>query len=68
MGNLIIIMKIEKQTAQFTKQVACEVEYWYDDGSDISYGDLAYIQSQIDEGYIEGELVYENGRGWWKLL
>jgi len=57
----------EKQTALFTRRVDCVVEYWYDDNSDISYGDLAHIQSKLDEGYVEGELVYEGGRGWWKL-
>ncbi len=60
--------EIEKQTAMFTRTIDCEVEYWYDDDSDISYGDLAHIQLQLDGGYTEGELVFEGGRGWWKLI
>lgn len=51
----------------FYKTVECEVEYWYEDGSDPSYYDIAHIQSQIDEGYIEGELLDGENRGWWKI-
>ena len=64
---------MEKRTATFERKVECEVEYWFDDNSDLSYGDLAEIQSKIDEGYVEGELVFEprDGeiiRGYWKLV
>ena len=61
-------MEKQKQVFEFTRPADCQVEFWYSDGGDMSYGDIAHIQDLLDQGYTEGGLVFGDVRGGWKLL
>ena len=44
------------------------IEYEFDkDAEQITSIDYNHVQTLLREGYIEGELVHENSKGWWKL-
>ncbi len=67
---VIGIKRINKMKTQEIKEcgtVNIEYEFFFSDFEVIVESDYEHIQTSIRKGYVEGELVHEGGRGYWKI-
>lgn len=60
-------VKEAERTIQIEAPVDVTVEYWYERPQDMPESEQEHVRTQLEQGYVEGELNDEGGnRGWWK--
>ena len=63
----------EKHSPNFEEQVIViyqhNIKFSWHDGvkRELSDCDIEYLKEKIEQGYIEGELIQDEVRGWWSI-